>query len=250
MSLVVLSDLHVWGKEDPFYSALLTLMRERVSPGDTLVLAGDVFDLFIGNKKIFLERYSEFLAEARRAGERGVKIHYIEGNHDFLMKRALGNIPGLHLHKHDFALDLDGKRFFFAHGDTADRRDYSYRALRVFFRSPPMRAFVRLAPGSWIDGIGRLSSRRSRGAKPELASSMPTKNLEALRKVYRNFAAEQISKGSDYVVMGHCHDLDEMSFVVGGRRGQYINVGFPRLHGSYLSWELGDEKISREKLPS
>jgi UDP-2,3-diacylglucosamine pyrophosphatase LpxH len=165
------------------------------------------------------------------------------------MKRALRDIPGMQLHKHDFAINLGGKRFFFAHGDTADRKDYSYRALRAFFRSPPMRAFVRLAPGKWIDGIGKLSSRHSRGAKPELAAALPAGRLEELRKVYRNFAAEQISKGHDYVVMGHCHDLDEMSFVVGGRRGQYINVGFPRTHGSYLSWEPADEKISREKLP-
>jgi UDP-2,3-diacylglucosamine hydrolase len=248
MNLVVLSDLHVWGKEDPVYQSLLTILRERVSAGDTLVLAGDVFDLFIGNKKVFRERYAEFLSELVRAGERGVATHYIEGNHDFLMKRALGSIPGLHLHKHDFALELGGKRFFFAHGDTADRKDYSYRALRAFFRSPPMRAFVRLAPGSWIDGIGKLSSRHSRGAKPALASSLPTKNLEGLRKVYRNFAAERIAGGYDFVVMGHCHDLDEMAFVVGGHSGQYINVGFPRTHGSYLSWTPGDEKISRERL--
>lgn len=231
------------------YHSLLKILRERAESGDTLVLAGDVFDLFVGSKRVFVNRYREFFEEARRAVARGVQLHYIEGNHDFLMKRAFGSPSGLHVHKHDFAIELGGKRFFFAHGDTADHSDYSYRALRAFFRSPPMRAFVKLAPGSWVEGIGKLSARQSRAAKPELASGLPTQGLERLRKIYRNFAAERVSKGYDFVVMGHCHDLDEMSFVVDGRQGQYINVGFPRVHGSFLSWEPGDEKISRERMP-
>jgi hypothetical protein len=73
--------------------------------------------------------------------------------------------------------------------------------------------------------------------------------MERLRKIYRSYAAERLAEGYDYVVMGHCHDLDEMSFQIGGRAGQYVNVGFPRVHGSYLSWSPGDEKIMRERMP-
>jgi hypothetical protein len=58
-----------------------------------------------------------------------------------------------------------------------------------------------------------------------------------------------VAEGYDYVVMGHCHDLDEMSFKVGERVGQYVNVGYPPVHGSYLSWSPGDEKIMRERMP-
>jgi hypothetical protein len=49
--------------------------------------------------------------------------------------------------------------------------------------------------------------------------------------------------------MGHCHDLDEMQFNIGGRPGQYINIGYPRAHGSYVSWNVGDPVIAREKMP-
>jgi hypothetical protein len=49
--------------------------------------------------------------------------------------------------------------------------------------------------------------------------------------------------------MGHCHDLDEKTFKIGSRIGQYVNVGYPRVHGSLLSWKEGEEKIGREKLP-
>ena len=48
------------------------------------------------------------------------------------------------------------------------------------------------------------------------------------------------------VTRGQCL---EMSFVVDGRLGQYVNVGYPRVHGSMLTWSAGEEKIQREPLP-
>ncbi len=244
-----MSDLHVRGSDDPIYLSLLSLIRDRARSGDTLVLAGDVFDLFVGAKEVYVERYRTFFDELRRAGERGVEIHYIEGNHDFLLRRAFEGIPRLSLHTHDFAIEMGEKRFFFAHGDTANRSDYLYRGLRVFFRSPLIRFLVWAFPGKWVDAIGGWSSKVSRSAKPEVPRSLPLKQIESLRKIYRSYAAERLAEGYDFVVMGHCHDLDEMSFQIGGRLGQYVNVGYPRVHGSYLSWSPGDEKIQRERMP-
>jgi UDP-2,3-diacylglucosamine hydrolase len=249
MALYAVSDLHIWGPEDPLYRSLLSLLRDRAKSGDTVVLAGDLFDLFVGNKRVFRDRYSGFLSELAETGRRGVRVHYIEGNHDFHLRSAFARIPGLILHPREFALELDGRRFFFAHGDLVDRKDYGYRALRLFFRSPLMKAAVALMPDAMIEWIGQTSARKSRESKPRLPMQLPTDRLEYLRNIYRSYAAERLAHGFDFVVMGHCHDLDEKSFVIGARRGQYVNVGFPRVHGSFLSWSPGDESIQREKLP-
>ena len=53
MSVLIVSDLHIRGPSDPLYSSLLSLLRDRAATGDTVVLAGDLFDLFVGNKKYF-----------------------------------------------------------------------------------------------------------------------------------------------------------------------------------------------------
>ena len=108
-----------------------------------------------------------------------------------------------------------------------------------------MKALVSLAPGKWLENIGKVSSRKSR----QRHTILPHYQIEPLRKIFRNYAAEQVALGYDFVVLGHCHDLDEMSFTIGGRKGQYINIGFPRIHGSFLSWTPGEEKIQRERLP-
>ena len=249
MSLFIVSDLHIWGPKDPIYRSLLNLIQHRTVRGDTLVLAGDLFDLFIGDKKIYRERYTEFFRDLTAAGQRGVSTHYIEGNHDFLMQKAFRQIPGFKLHPLDFKLEVQGKKFYFAHGDTVDRGDYGYRLLRIFFRSWIMKFLVTIVPGAWLDHIGRISSRRSRAEKPVIPLDLPLEKREYLRTTFRSYAAERLAEGNDFVVMGHCHDLDEMSFKIGGRPGQYVNVGYPRVHGSFLSWAPGEEKIQREKLP-
>jgi UDP-2,3-diacylglucosamine hydrolase len=247
--LIVVSDLHVRGEEDPLYHSLLSLLA-TAGAGDTVVLAGDVFDLFVGNKALFRDRYAEFAAALQDAGERGARMHYIEGNHDFLIRRAFGGIRGLTIHPHHVSIQLQGKRFFFAHGDTVDRRDYGYRALRTFFRSPVMKALVAVAPGEWLDAFGKKSSGLSSRAKPRRPEELPIERAERLRKAYRSYAAEKLGEGYDFVVLGHCHDLDEMKFRIGEREGQYVNVGYPRVHQSFLLWEPAEGAIRRVPLPA
>ncbi len=249
VTIFVLSDLHIVDAVDPLYSSVLKLLRQRAAPGDVVVLAGDVFDLFVGDKLVFLERYRDFLSALREAGDRGIRLHYIEGNHDFLLQRAFAGVPGLELHPHEVKIEQSGHRFLVVHGDTIDRSDLGYRALRCFFRSPVMRALVRIWPGKWLDAFGRASSEASRGRKPLLPGELPIERRERLRQIYRSYGARMIAEGYDFVVAGHCHDLDEMGFVVGGRNGQYINVGYPRIHGSMLVWNEGEPRIHREPLP-
>ena len=96
-------------------------------------------------------------------------------------------------------------------------------------------------------------SRKSRDSQPVLFAHLPMERQEKLRKIYRNHAADRILEGFDFVIMGHCHDLDEKQFQVAGRVGQYMNVGYPRVHASMLVWDShsveGESKIYRMKLP-
>lgn len=243
--LLVISDLHIRGSNDPLYFSMIRLLGERAEAGDVLVFAGDVFDFFVGNKRVLTDRYVDFIQAMQAAGRRGVVLHYIEGNHDFHLQSAFAGIPGLSIHAEETSFEIAGKKFLVAHGDLADSKDHGYRLLRGFFRSPLIKAFVRVAPGAWVDKIGKMSSETSQKKNPRL----PGAAVGRLRNMYRSYAAERLTEGFDYMVMGHCHDLDEMRFTIGGRPAQYINVGYPRVHGSFLSWSPGDELIQREALP-
>jgi UDP-2,3-diacylglucosamine hydrolase len=246
MRLFAVSDLHIEGPDDPLYRNLLKWIHDHPRNGDTLVFVGDLFDLFIGTTKLFSERYHAFIDELKAASNRGVQIHYLEGNHDFLLNKIFETVSNVRIYTGDFDCSLGGKRFLFSHGDLANPKDFSYRILKKFYRSPLMRAFYKWAPGRFVDEFGKSNSKISRARKPLLPQDLPAPKLEVLRTTYRNFAVEQIEAGYDFVIMGHCHDLDEMSFKLGDRVGQYINVGYPRVHGTFLYWEPELNQIERK----
>ena len=243
MRIYILSDLHIYSAEDPVYRALLSFIEEMPKQGDVLVLAGDIFDLFIGGKEIFSKQYHLFFEQLKKTTDRGVEVHYIEGNHDFLLKSATNSLNQVQIHEESVELNRAGKRFLIVHGDLAHPNDYGYRLLRWFFRSFIFKIILLLMPNSWVDRLGKYLSQKSGQYNSRLMSDLPLDQQSTLRRIYRNFAAEKIKEGFDFVVMGHCHDLDEKLFQVEDRVGQYINVGYPRVHKTYLEWSSEPEAL-------
>lgn len=234
MKVVVISDIHIFGADDPLYASLLSLMREELAPGDHFVLAGDIFDFLVGNQPGLNARYAEFFAELRRLGNAGVRTTYIEGNHDFHLAKAFGGIPNLRVVEEETEISLPTKRLYVAHGDLVDREDRGYLALRAFFRSPLIRFTAFALPEVAVEWIGKRSSDASRKRAPRLPETRGADHLARLRGKFRDFAEAKFRAGYDAVVLGHCHDLDGKDFSEGGRAGRYLNVGFPRTHQSYV----------------
>jgi hypothetical protein len=60
--------------------------------------------------------------------------------------------------------------------------------------------------------------------------------------VYRAHAETKRSQGFDFVVMGHCHDLDDWG-------GFYWNMGYPPVHRQYIVFDprAGAAKVSLER---
>lgn len=224
--LVILSDLHLWGPQDPLYRALLRFMQEKLSDGDKFFIVGDLFDLFIGNKSVFVHRYYEVLEALKKLAERNIEVFYIEGNHDFHLEGIFEDCSHVRIYSDHLDYEWNGRRLLFCHGDKINWKDIGYQAFRFGLRNLFTQSLIEVAPGSLIDRIGSSLSKASRGYHPE-----PN---ETVIQLFRNYACEQISNGYDFVVMGHSHYLDDMRFRVEDHEGQYINVGYPRKHRKYL----------------
>ena len=241
MKVYFISDLHIQAATDPLYQPLLKIIGQ-LQAGDYLVLAGDIFDLFLGSKRNFSCEYIEFIERVRQASERGVQIHYIEGNHDFLMQAAFSRMKNVTVHHSEAVLDLQGRKIYIAHGDLVDRNDYKYRALRAVFRSAPLKVAVSLMPESLAESIGKKLSQHGKTQRPISAERLASPRRDALRQVFRSFAENKIREGFTYVVLGHCHDLDEQEFNNPENTGRYYNLGYPRIHKSYLIWNVDSGK--------
>lgn len=231
--IVVLSDLHLWGPQDPLYRALLRFIDAKLQPGDKFFIVGDLFDLFIGNKKIFSERFHELIEAIRKLGTRNIEVFYIEGNHDFHLEGIFDDSPHVRMYSDYLHYEWNGKKFLFSHGDKINWRDFSYQAFRIVTRNLLFQCIVEAVPGEIIDKIGNGMSKASRGYHSE-----PT---EKVVQLFRNYACDQISGGYDFVIMGHSHHIDDMHFRVGDHSGQYVNVGYPRKHRKYLELHPGQK---------
>lgn len=246
MKLVAISDIHIENTSDPIYEPVRDLVKREVDGRTCLVFAGDIFDFWVGDQRSLSRRYGEFLELLREKARAGAEIHYIEGNHDFHLKKAFRSISNIRVHAREISIDLGGKKLYVAHGDLVDRGDVGYLALRAFFRSPVIRLAARALPDRAVEAIGDTSARASRKVNPRVAEE-GSERLERTRRLFRNFAVEKIKQGYDYVILGHCHDSDEIKFRLGDREGQYLNVGYPKAHRKFIRWAPGDsfmEKVS------
>src|SRR5262245_46043429 len=124
--LVALSDLHLWGPEDPLYRALLGFIDTRLEHGDKFFIVGDLFGLFIGNKKVFATRYQELISRLRALGDRDIEVFYIEGNHDFHLEGLFDDCPHVHLYADTLHYEWDGRTIHFSHGDRINWKDLGY----------------------------------------------------------------------------------------------------------------------------
>lgn len=236
MKVVLLSDIHIFGEDDPLYESLLALMRETLLPGDHLVLAGDIFDFLVGDQSRWRLRYAEFFSILEDYARRDIVVTYIEGNHDFHVRGLFSKIPSVRVLPSETEIQVGTKLLYVAHGDLVDRADHGYLALRLFFRSPLIHFASHALPESAVEWIGTKSSDSSRKRNPRLPEGKGEAHLERLRKTFRGFAEKKFREGFDAIVLGHCHDLDGADFTHGARMGRYQNVGFPRVHHTYLEF--------------
>jgi UDP-2,3-diacylglucosamine hydrolase len=224
MKAYFLSDLHLRRGEDPASLRFAAFLRSVPARGDLLLLGGDIFDLFVGNKAVFRAQHAPVLDALRAAAMKGVEVHYLEGNHDFHVKRAFGNLPNFVVHADDYGLEWQGTKIYVSHGDMIDPEDRGYRLLRAVTRHFAFRAFLRVFPGRGIAALGDASSKKSRQYNHTDAGGQPGR--ERLRALYANFAREKVAEGYSHVLVGHSHLRDQIELEAGEKRGEYINLGF------------------------
>jgi UDP-2,3-diacylglucosamine hydrolase len=227
----IFSDLHLADPASSLYREFLQALDEPSSETDAVVFAGDIFEIFVGNSAYFTRKHSSFFEVIRRLVERKVSLFYIQGNHDFYLENAFAGIP---MKMVDSELVLG--RMYIAHGDLVDSTDSGYLRMRSLFRSAGFRQFVDLLPGKAVEWIGESISRSHE--RKELDLPIDPGKAPAIRPVFRKFAEEKKRQGFDFVILGHCHDLDDL-------QPFYFNMGYPPVHRQFLYWSAESNSVKR-----
>ncbi len=215
--LFCISDAHL-GAQNPeseqIKKEMLTSFLDHVMHEDgELIINGDLFDFWFEYRYAVPRLHFQVLARLSNLVSTRKKIHYIAGNHDFWLDSFLQDQVGLTLHRDDFKLDFDGKKYYICHGDGLLKKDYFYRGLKKILRNPVNIFLYRLIHPDFGIPLALHFSHQSRTASKKQTSYSDTD--------YREFAFSKIEQGYDFVLLGHTHWPAKEKYL----NGWYLNSG-------------------------
>lgn len=219
VEVVVISDVHL-GTYGCHAKELLHYLKS-IQP-DILVLNGDIIDIWQFSKNYFPKSHMKVVKYLMKLIGNGVKVYYIPGNHDEMLRRFAGFELGTFSIKNKIVLKLDNTKAWIFHGDVFD---------------------VTMQHSRWLAKLGAigydtlilinrfanfLSERILKRGKVSLSKKIKDSVKSAVKFInnFEDTAADiGISNGYDYVICGHIHK-PEMKEVV-TERGSivYLNSG-------------------------
>ena len=191
--------------------------------GKRLFIVGDLFDFWFEYKHSIPQTDPRILGNLAAAVDNGVEVHYSSGNHDLWLGRYISDTVGVKIHDGTYETELDGKRFYIAHGDGLFSKDRGYSIMKALFRNPvAIRLFRTLHPDMGSK-LAKMFSKASRD------NPMPAANSNARKDKLKEFAKGKFIDGFDYVVLGHIHEPD----FINENGHTYINLGDWMTHFTY-----------------
>jgi UDP-2,3-diacylglucosamine pyrophosphatase LpxH len=219
VDLVVISDVHLgtYGSR----AAELVSYLKSIDP-ETLVLNGDIIDIWQFNKRYFPAAHMEVLKSVASMLTNGTKVYYITGNHDEMLRKFKGfKMGGLEI-QNKLLLDLPTGKAWIFHGDVFDTTMKHSKWVAKLGGKGYDLLIVLNTFMNWV------SERLGRG---RISLSQKVKDgVKGVVKYVNNFelTAAEIAMCSDYqfVVCGHIHQ-PQIKIMTGKDGGEvlYLNSG-------------------------
>ena len=212
-----ISDIHLGlqdkEEEEAKEKKLVSFLKFAETNCDELFIAGDLFDYWFEYKRVYQKGFYRTLAALKDLSERKIKLHYFIGNHDFLHRDFFEKEFGAVMYHDGLSVELNGKRFFIAHGDGMVSNDTGYNILKWILRNKFFQSLYSLLHPDFGIGIASHTSKSSRTYTDKKDYGEMDGLFEAAKK--------QIDAGFDYVLFGHLHKRILEKY----KQGYYINLG-------------------------
>lgn len=218
LDIAVISDVHLgtYGCHAPELVRYLKSIQT-----DLLIVNGDFIDGWQFSKKYFPASHIAVLQQILKMIGEGVKVVYLTGNHDEMLRQYSGVQIGEFLLEDKYILELKGKRFWFFHGDVFD---------------------MSMQHGKWIAKLGglgydflilinRLVNRalENFGFDKYSLSKKVKGSVKAAISHINNFeqtiADIAIENNYDFVICGHIHEPIIKDFSNSKGSVTYLNSG-------------------------
>ncbi|MCL2561823.1 MAG: UDP-2,3-diacylglucosamine diphosphatase [Rikenellaceae bacterium] len=197
-------------------------LDEVARDAKAIFLVGDVFDFWFEWRKVIPKGFTRLLGKLSELTDRGVEVHFFNGNHDMWAYDYLRAECGVEVHHGPEIFELYGKRVFVAHGDNLYlRQPLGIKVMYFFFRSRFWRrVFSALFPKSAAMRFGQWWSAKSRKSK-SLTHCFGGEE-EYLIKYTREYSRAQGDETQiDFFVFGHLHCAEDYD-MGDGRRAVFL----------------------------
>lgn len=192
---------------------LVKFLEYALENCNELFIAGDLFDYWFEYKQVYQKGFFRTLTALQNLTEKGIKVHYFIGNHDFFHKDFFEKEIGVILYKDGKDFLLNGNKFFIGHGDGLVKNDLGYNVLKKVLRN----RFTQLLYGLLHPDLGVAIASRTSKSSRDYTSKKDYGEEDGLFDA----AKEKIRQGFDFVLFGHLH---KRCFEKLGA-GYYINLG-------------------------
>jgi UDP-2,3-diacylglucosamine hydrolase len=233
MRKVFIADAHLRNPEDENYRKLLLFLAGLTGTTDTLFILGDLFEFWIGYRRVPFSHYFPVMEQLRQLAGSGTRIVFFEGNHDFHMGPFFTETLKAAVYRGPAIIDLGGKRVYLCHGDQINSKDIGYRLLRFIMHNPLSGALVPIIPPGAVSALAvRMSraSKRSRQARTTKWDCMT---------ILKQFAAARFNEGCDIMITGHFH-LPLLEKTADGSERTLLSLGDWITQFSYGEWVDGE----------
>lgn len=225
MKIIFFSDAHLGKGDGDGTRVLHRFMGEVCARADEVCILGDIFEFYHGFGEYVYPWYRWVIEAIRDLTRKGVRVHFIEGNHEFGMGRYFTDYTGASCHHHA-VLHADGLTIFVSHG-----YEFGSPGLTRLFKSRPARGLMDLlGPGlSWRMAmlLHLILSRRKKGRNPRIMER------------FRGYGRAKLLEGYDAAVFAHSHMADMEEVPAGGTTRWYLNTGDLMESGTYGEYETG-----------
>lgn len=219
LDIVIISDVHL-GTYGCHAHELYNYLKS-IEPR-TLVLNGDIFDMWQFKKSFFPREHMEVVRRILKMAVNGTKVYYLTGNHDDVL-RKFGEVSlGLIHLRNKLVFQVDGKTHWVFHGDVFDPSVQRARWL----------AKLGSEGYDWLIRINRTINkfRKLFGLNPTSFSARVKKGVKgAVRHIgdFEDIAIQMAAEnGYDSVICGHIHQPQMREVVAkNGQTVRYMNSG-------------------------
>ncbi len=200
LPLVIISDTHL-GTYGCQAAELLQYLKS-INP-KTLVLNGDIIDIWSFSKSYFPAAHTNVIRQLIKMSAKGTEVIYITGNHDEALRKYSDFNFGMFKLVDKAVLELDGEKIWIFHGDVFDNSVKGFA--KIFAKIGGKGYDLLIIFNTLVNWLLVLFGKEKKSFSKTIKNSI--KKAVAFINDFEDTITEiAIANGYKYVACGHIHD--------------------------------------------